>query len=460
MTVRPTHIAACIAALAMPLLVSLPAGAHELARVGAQRDLGQRALVQRDLDAHEVLSAEEMLRESVVQSAREASRLRHSPDYQPQNIYGARPQLPAMDAGMSQVVADGALAVTARLQSPALTWQGSDGVRGLDSEVEAQSQDRFRVASNTKMMIATLVMQEVQAGTWTLDTLVEDVLPGTFPDHPDVTLRHLLSHTSGAPTGSDIILLLRMTDPTDIDEMFALLGEHFTEQEHVFAANLLPWQHGPGEGFTYSNAGYVVLGMMLEEVTGQSVADLLQARIFDPARMSASGYPLSPGVPEPFMDEAAYLGETNEPWRDLSHFDPTIFYASGAAVSTTGDLTRFTSALFGGELVSPELVEVMSDPVDEQMGYGLGIYRIPDPCYDPALGRFLIGHDGATYGTLSVAFASPDGQRNLAMGITGRNISADPEALYDLNEVLVPLLIASCTGVDQVGVGGSARTVS
>ena len=93
---------------------------------------------------------------------------------------------------------------------------------------EGPASDRFRVASNTKPMVATLVMQEVEKGTWTLDTPVEDVLPGVMP--AGVTIEQLLSHRSGAPTATDWIVTSRMTDPSSFDELFAVMGQEVTDR--------------------------------------------------------------------------------------------------------------------------------------------------------------------------------------------------------------------------------------
>src|SRR5690606_26941911 len=164
------------------------------------------------------------------------------------------PATDALDAGMAQVVADGAVGVTVRVETPELSWRGSAGVRDQGRAAPAGWQDRFRVASNTKTMIATLVLQEVEAGTWTLDTPVEDVIPGLFPDHPEVTIRQLLEHTSGAPNGS-LELLLRNVDDLSLEQQLAAMSQDYADQEHIDAINDATWTE-PGQ-FLYSNAGYV-----------------------------------------------------------------------------------------------------------------------------------------------------------------------------------------------------------
>ena len=361
---------------------------------------------------------------------------------------GHGPKTPAdaeLDAALDALVADGAIAVTARVEKGSKTWSGAAGTREREGRAKARPSDRFRVASNTKPMIATLVMQEVEKGTWTLDTPVDDVLPGVMP--AGVTIEQLLSHRSGAPTATDWIVGSRMTEPT-FDEYFGVTGQEVTSADHIEALQSAPWMHEPGTGFSYSNAGYVVLGMMLEEVTGRSVDSLLRHRVFAPARMWQSAYPDDPGVRGPFLHEAAYTGPEGAGWYDLDHWDPSLFAAAGAVTSTTEDLADFTQALVTGRLVDPATTADMLEPrtVDDAVfpDYGLGVYRVPDPCVP---GAWLYGHDGLSLGTTSIALTSSDGERQLSIGITGRDYAypqLTDEPLYDPSELLAGMMQATC----------------
>jgi D-alanyl-D-alanine carboxypeptidase len=361
--------------------------------------------------------------------------------------HGPKPSTDAqLDAALDALVADGAVAVTARVESGRHTWSGAAGTREREGRAKARPSDRFRVASNTKPMIATLVMQEVEKGTWTLDTPVEEVLPGVMP--AGVTIEQLLSHRSGAPTATDWILTSRAADPTSFDDVFGVMGQEVTDADHIEALQSAPWMNEPGEGFSYSNAGYVVLGMMLEEVTGRSVEHLLEHRVFAPARMWQSAYPDDPGVRGPFLHESAYTGPAEAGWYDLDHWDPSLFAAAGAVTSTTEDLADFTEALVTGRLVDDETAADMLEPrtVGQETfpDYGLGVYRLPDPCVPDG---WLYGHDGASYGTQSINLTSPDGERQVSVGITGRDLVypvLTDEPLYDPSELLVGMLQATC----------------
>ncbi|MGO4958422.1 serine hydrolase domain-containing protein [Luteococcus sp. Sow4_B9] len=355
--------------------------------------------------------------------------------------HGARISNPTLDAALAQMVADGAVGVTGRLESSTTTWAGAAGLRDKDAKSKAKPNDRFRAASNTKMMISVLVLQEVQKGVWQLDQPVADVLPTLLPDHSEVTFRQLLSHTSGMPNGTNELLFRHITDPSSQEQFEAAVKRDYAPQEHIDAINDAPWTT-PGE-MLYSNAGFVALGMLLEAQNGTSLQTLLRERVFKPAGMHQTTFDLEPRLTGAALHEDGWLGEADG-WMELDQFDPDLLWAAGAVTSTTADLNDFTRALFSGALVSPALVEQMMTPESgAPLHYGLGLYRITDPCPSDDANPYLYGHDGAALGTLSVAFSSPDGQRQFSVGVTGRDLST-LQGRVNLNDVLVPMLQASC----------------
>lgn len=423
------------AALVAPAALAAPEGPQApdaSAAPGLHDPVGEAVEQEQDLRAQVERAAEQASAQ-----ARDQVRMKGTPPGR------STPVTDALDAGMAKVVADGAVGVTVRVESPELSWRGSAGVRDHGRKAPAGWQDRFRVASNTKTMVAALVLQEAEAGTWTLDTRVEDVIPGLFPDHPGVTIRQLLSHTSGAPNGTGELLFGDFEAPPTLEEQLAVLGEDYTDQEHIDAINAVPWTE-PGD-FAYSNAGYVALGMLLEEATGSSVEDLLAERVFRPAGMRHSSYPNEPGINGPVLREDAYLGAFwPGGWWDLDHFDPDVFSHAGAAVSTTADLTAFNESLLTGELVGPQMLQEMTALTPS--GYGLGIYALLDPCSTPEDPQLIWGHDGASFGTLSVVLGSTDGTRQVALAATGRDMTTPfpQDWRWDINDVLIPALLATC----------------
>ncbi|MBL0884708.1 serine hydrolase domain-containing protein [Myceligenerans indicum] len=352
----------------------------------------------------------------------------------------------ALDDAVAAVVEDGALGATARVEAPGVDWAGAAGLRELGQARRATTHDRFRVASNTKTMIATLAMQEVERGAWTLDTTVQEVLPGVLPAEVGrvVTIEQLMSHRSGAPSRHvQQMIADRMADPESWSDFVDALEQRYTISDHLATINALPWEFEPGTDGSYSNAGYVLLGLMLEEQTGWPLDTLLRFRVFLPAGMWHASYPTEPGVRGPFMVGTVYAGDVG--WWSLDEFDPMMFAAAGAATGTTRDLNRLNEALFSGRLVAPDTVEDMLTPRGTLFGgtieYGLGVYRVPDPC---AEGEYLYGHDGGAFGTVSVNWSSLDGERQITLGVNARDVTGGETPAYDLGELLTPMLLATC----------------
>lgn len=347
------------------------------------------------------------------------------------------PTAAELDRAVDALIADGAVGVTARVETPDLVWSGAGGVREVGKKRPVRPGDRFHIASNTKTLIATLVMQEVERGGWTLDTPANDLLPGAFPD--GVTIQHLLNHTSGAPRGPEEILFDRVEDPTSWDQLIDALGQYYSEAEHLAFMRGAGWLFEPGTDFSYSNYGYVALGVMLEKETGERIEDLVRDRVLEPAGMRQSAYPTDARNRGPFLEDA---GHYEGRWRPMTDLHPSIFHAAGAATSTTEDLADLNEALLTGQLVRPETVEKMLPPIagSADPEYGFGIYRVADPCHP---GEYLYGHDGAHMGAQSISWGSPDGTRQITLGWTGRNWDST-EPIYDLGLLLEPMLLATC----------------
>lgn len=346
------------------------------------------------------------------------------------------------------VVADGAVSMTVRTERGRHAQSAAAGVREPGQRPPANPTSPFRVASNTKMMVATVAMQLVEQGTWSLSTTVDEVWPGLLPGHGDVTIEQLIRHRSGIPDG--VVAAITDNLKGDTFQDFAdAIGADYSDEGVLAAALRQPWLFESGSQGAYSNTGYIVLGQLLEHATGQDLARLLKAKVFRPAGMTGTAYLTRTGLPrKALVDTARADGETAV----LDDFDPELFSAAGAVVSTTRDLDAFTRSLATGRLVSPKTFALMqqTQPVTVAVGadgepvtvdYGLGIYPLPDPCVP---GGRLWGHDGATFGTLSLAMTSADGTRQVSAGWTGRYYNSDGTTPYDANDALGTALLASC----------------
>ncbi|MDO9378309.1 MAG: serine hydrolase domain-containing protein [Nocardioidaceae bacterium] len=332
----------------------------------------------------------------------------------------------------------GAVGVTAELVTPDGTWRGAAGSNELRPRVRATTDARFRAASVSKMFVTVLALQQVERGRWTLDTTLGQALPGVWPEQDAVTLRQLLSHTSGLPE-----YLTPMVATADTTPKFReIISRRRTDRELVDVAKGQPATKR-GE-FVYANTNFVLVGMMLERATGRSLESLVERRVLGPTRMTRSEWATTPRTTRPRLKEYARLYEKVE---DLSTFHPSMFSGAGALLTTARDLNRFQRALSRGGLVRPSLVRRMrsltSDGGALGLEYGLGSYRLPDPC---APGRFVYGHDGGSWSTLTVSYASPRGDRRVTASMTGRDYDGKTASAQALSKLAVTALAQTCGG--------------
>jgi D-alanyl-D-alanine carboxypeptidase len=220
---------------------------------------------------------------------------------------------------------------------------------------------RFRIGSMNKMFTAVATLQLVEAGKLKLD----DPIGRHLRDYPNkqvaakVTVRHLLTHTGG--TG-DIF-------GPEFDQHRLQLREH-RDYLKLYGSRGLRYQ--PGDHFEYSNYGFILLGALIERVSGVSYYDYVRDHIFRPAGMTATGsLPESVDVPNRavgYMRTApggAWVPNTDTlPWRGT---------AAGGGYSTVGDLLRFAEALRSGRLISKATLAEATRPHQEQYGYGFGV---------------------------------------------------------------------------------------
>jgi D-alanyl-D-alanine carboxypeptidase len=265
------------------------------------------------------------------------------------------------------------------------------GLADTKAERAMKAGTRLQMASNTKMLVATLVMQEVEAGGIALDDTVEHWLPGLVPDGDLITVDMLLSHRSGLPDWFSL-----ENPPLDPYDSRAVVKA---------AVEQLPPMFAPGESSRYSNTNYDVLALVLGEATGQDLGRLMRERIWDPAGMTHSTLG-SADAPRGSMARG-YFNEKDVTW------DPLPPLAAGGLVATTADLELFLDALFAGELLAPEQVEAMTTKHADVLGhdYGYGIFARDFGC------GVAWGHDGGLPGFNSLAVHVPELHESVVVAI-------------------------------------------
>jgi D-alanyl-D-alanine carboxypeptidase len=292
-------------------------------------------------------------------------------------------------------------------RKPALSWSVRRGTGDLASGAPVPPDASFRIGSVTKTYLATAVLGAVGEGRLSLDDTLAHWLPGVLPrlDENAITVRMLLDHTSGVPDPSPRLL----AHP-------GLFGTTaVTPAELVRKTRRLAPVAAPGKEFSYSNADYWLLAMVLERATGQTYTEQIEGRVLRPLGLAHTVLPSNTTrLPNPFLH--GYTLRPGRPPLDVSAFNSSWGSSSGGIVSTTGDLDRFASALLGGRLLAPaELaqmkrgVRVPANPMGVSV-YGLGLTKLRLPC-----GVDLYGNMGGLAGYTTWVQSTADGSRTIAV---------------------------------------------
>lgn len=289
-----------------------------------------------------------------------------------------------LDALAAQDKVSGSV-LLARDGQPVFEWHG--GMADREAAVPVTAATQFRMASLGKMFTAVAILQLAEAGKLSLD----DRLSKHLPDYPNktvadaVTLRQLLTHTAG--TGNIF------------DDEFPKISDTLrTHRDYwgAFAAAPLDFEAGSQE--QYSNYGYLLLGSVIEAVSGQSYYDYVDGHIHRPAGMTATGSePESVSVPRRAhaytRTEGEWTRETRTlPWRGM---------AAGGSYTTAGDLMRFATALQDGTLLSAESLQAATRPQNLKGWYGYGFMVSGDG------DRRQFGHEGGAPGSNAILNVRP-----------------------------------------------------
>jgi D-alanyl-D-alanine carboxypeptidase len=354
----------------------------------------------------------------------------------------ARPEpprsgVPTVDSVLMQEVAQRVMAAgppgyVARINNGHRVFTMAKGVADKATGRPMTVRDQFEAGSNTKTFMAVLALQLVDRGQLELDAPVSRYLPGVVPNGTKITVRMLLNHSSGLFSyTSDPDFFVRMDeDPQHVhtdEELLAIAFRH----EPVFA---------PGAGWSYSNTNYTLIGMMLRELTGKSLPDLVKQRIAGPLGLRHTYFadPRATNTGHGYAHGYAikYASGTPE-YTDVSSWPIGGWGgAAGAIISTTDELSRFFSAVLGGKLFSREQLKQMKTTVPLPQGfpitggYGLGLMKNESPC------GTVWGHGGDTMGHHSTAVATEDGRRTAVTDATAepndRATNAGVERYYQV----------------------------
>lgn len=278
------------------------------------------------------------------------------------------------------------------------------GFADLPNEVPNTLQTRFASASAGKVFVAVGILQLIEQGKLQFEDTLGALLDIDWHSiDKEVTVRQLLTHTSGVPDYFDESVMDEYED----------LWKDYPNYKIRHNSDLLPlfidkpMMYPKGEKFQYNNSGYVLLAMIIEKVTGMYFDQYLQSNVFDACNMHSTGYYELDKLPARCANNYIYCPETKDFRTNIFSVDVKGTGAGGAFITVT-DIVKFWNGLLSGKLLSEELVAQMlkiqsGDGADPEEGYyGYGVWMIPQE------GRDIAYFQGCDPGVSFIAEYNPN----------------------------------------------------
>ncbi|MEV6559691.1 serine hydrolase domain-containing protein [Nocardia sp. NPDC051756] len=326
------------------------------------------------------------------------------------------PREDALQRDVDAIVAVGVTGVQARVVDGAGDRLAVAGRSDIAAVEPVSPNGFFRIGSVTKSLVATTVLMLVGEGRLRLDDTVAHWLPdmvrGNGNDGNLISVRQLLQHTSGIHDS------LPVTDTAEA--YYRLRYQARTPEQTVAAAMQHPPDFAPGTSWSYSNVGYVLLGLIIEQVSKRPWYEEVRSRILEPLGLHDTRWPGdSPTLPDPHA-KGYQQYELNGPLTDVTEVVDAD--ASGGYLSTTADIGTFYRNLLGGRLLRPEELALMrtTGPVDHMIGQiwpgirdGLGLFSVPLSC-----GGVYWMHNGGQFGYITETGVTEEGRRSVVVSMS------------------------------------------
>lgn len=335
-----------------------------------------------------------------------------------------------VQAEMDGLTADGSLpGMIVWIDAPAYRFEGASGFADVMDDTPMPPEGAFRIGSITKMFTATVIVKLAEEGVLNLDDPLALWLPDVaeqLPNGDQITLRHLLTHTSGLfnvveheAYWADLFTEMIVDEETGAASLPCVQRDpHDTLARYVYGKDAL---FEPGAQWYYSNTNYTLLGMVIEKATGMPLAEAYRTRIYEPLGMTSTFLDC---YEDPLTDVVHGYTGVGADMTDITELHESIGWSAGGLVSTAPDLIAFARGLFGGALFDdPASLVAMTTPAPGS-SYGLGI----------ALQEDYMGHAGYIAGFRSLLDYAPEFDTVVVM--LYNNDGADPEP--DLADVLNP----------------------
>jgi D-alanyl-D-alanine carboxypeptidase len=300
-------------------------------------------------------------------------------------------------------------------------WKAGSGRAQITPRELATARIPFVVASITKTFVTAAVMQLADEGKLSIDDVLSKWLPD-YPDSDNITLRELLGHTSG---------VFNYLQAPNFNRLVFKTGQgHYWTPQEILDTFAEPPYFAPGDGFHYSNTGFILLGLVIEQVTGQKLGDVFAQRFFGPLGLTDTYFQGSGPLPPTAAQGYGYTNAVWNEWSDGSDYRPgvsgaTVSWSAGAIASSARDIAKWCAALYGGHVVSAKSLAEMETYTHY---YGLGTWTRTHN------GRRMFGHIGSFHGFDAAMWYYPTTRLTVVVLTNLANISANPiaDALADV----------------------------
>lgn len=336
---------------------------------------------------------------------------------------GLRPV--ALQSAMDGVHRAGMPGLFAEVRDSGQVWLGASGVADVRTGRPVQPGMRHRVGSITKTFTAAAILQQVEKGRIQLDAPIGGYLPRLVPGErgKKITVRMLLNHTSGLaeylpyafPSLKEWPSLAGISPESLDDNRF----KRFRPAELIEMGVTAPAASRPGSTpGVYSNTNYLLLGQLLEHVTGTTAENYITRDVIERAGLRHTGFPAGPRIEGPHSRMYETLFGLIDPPRDYSVYTMSWVMTGAGLVSTMPDLNLFYARLLDGKIVNRSSLAQMQRTVavialdGQRIEYGLGLHKVEIP----GCGTFW-GHDGSAWGAGAISLTRADGTRQMSVAV-------------------------------------------
>jgi D-alanyl-D-alanine carboxypeptidase len=293
------------------------------------------------------------------------------------------------------------------------------GMANVELGVRIEPHMVFRLGSITKQFTAVCILMLQEQGK--LD--VQDEITKFLPDYPThghvITIEHLLTHTSG------------IKSYTNIPEFMKMMRTDLTLEELVDSFKPLPMEFAPGTRYNYNNSAFVMLGLVIERASGIKYADFLKQYIFEPLGMRDTYY----DMPNPIIPgRVAGYKKNGDVWENCDYISMTLPHAAGSMASSVDDMAKWDAALYTGQLVKQASLQkawtpyTLKDGVSTGYGYGWA--------HSYFGGYNMISHGGGINGFITDGFRFPDEQVYVCI-LTNRGIPIPNDLAFRIGALAV-----------------------